>query len=878
MRARMRTLRLYFYCTALAGLLFGIADAITLALGGATADGLMAQGFVFLALATGLRHQEAGHVPLRASFALLGLAGLLPALAGYAPIGAAFCVFLFLPLRATGARLSAAMREVPAGASMLVLGAFCAWMLLQANAPGLPGFLFLWVAAGLLQRMVVPSPAKETQPSPAPSIPEVVPNLLLGAGVGLAFLHLSPFAAMFDHGAQPQDWSRALALGVAFFATWFTLGSGFAETKLRLPILTLLGVGTGLSLGTFSRYAAHLASPEGYMFWVKHPRVLKAFQPDAPALPEEHAAYVPLFALAMFAIPAALAALLLRTSMRRDGLGVGPLSLAPLCGGLGVALLGTSLLPETVRMEALPMAGAIFLLAGGLAATGKRVLQLPGLIVAGLVVLLVLPNPQHPIMRYSLVDAFIWHNVLPTEEQAWDGKAVTIQQEDLYSFPRLLTVESPDGTSDLDNTLLFDKRNRLAALETSLDGRRAEALLAFALAGAPEQVCWVGAPQVEVVRTLLQEGAQGMTFATDPPAVARLGLAKLTLPKESPLQPGQGLDFHRSLAHCDGPFGLILFDGAAMWDGRHNLLRNESLRQAALRLEADGTCAFLLSPDQVVPGMLPQWFADFSSVFPQSRVLLLPDGLSRMRIAFLGRKGEADTPWPMPSSAMQVELQRFGLPLQSEEDLASLTVDLKPSTGGSHWMFRGPFRPADAALAPTLVHTIDGLRSVDRSAAVLKDLLAHEVEGGTSLLAFYAAQFEAQEYSVHDTYADQNPYAIETSEAALEHLMRTTLAAPRSVSLERLWGDVGVNLVESREIQWLDTYYGRLFHELGWSSPQIRLGLAHAAMEMLDYELALEHLDRILEEAPNFLPAKELKRLAEAEEQVPRDEHAGHNH
>ena len=876
MPGRMRTLRLFLYCTALTGLLFGVTEAIALALGGATADALMAQGFVLVALASGLRYQGAGHVPLRASFLLLGLAGLMPALAGFAPLGAAFSAFLFLPLRAAGARLSAALGSVPAGGSMLVLGGFCSWLLLTANAPGLPGFLFLWVIAGILQRYVVPAPAEEKQ-SPAPAWTEILPTLLIGAGLGLSILHLSSYASLFDAGGALQDWSRGFALGLVFFAIWFTFGSGFAETRLRVGTASLTALLGGLTIGLFGRYAAFLASPEALYYWIKHPDLRERFFPQEAALPEEHALFVPLLTVALFAIPAGLTALLGRNLLRRDGLGIGPMSLAPLAGGFGIAFLGTSLLPASLRMTAVPLLAAIFLCAGGLAVTRLRFLQIPGIALSVVVVLVILPTPERPPIRHSLVDSAVWQNVGPTDDQVWEGGAA-LQQEDLFSLTRLLSREAIDPADGVGRPLLFDNRNRLSARKASFDRRRAEALLVYGLAAQPEDLCWVGVPQPEVVHSLLRHGARKLTFASDPAGVARMALSEFTLDPSPPVRAGTQLEFQRSLAHCDGPYGMILFDGQAMWESRHNLFRAELLRQASLRLKADGTCAFLLSPEQVMPGMLAQWHAEFQSVFPQTTMLLLPDGLEQVRIAFLGRKGDADAAWPIPPASMQTDLAGFGLPVTDADDLASLTLRLRPDAGGHHWLFRGPFRPAHAALAPTIDHTIDRNRKVERAAEVLTDLLPQEAEDGNSLLAFYAAQFGAQEFSVHDTYIDNNPYAIESSAEALDHLMRTTLAFPDSQMLQRTWAEIGVNLVESREIQWLDTYYGRLFHELGWETPEIRLGLAHAAMEMLDFEMALEHLDAILAQYPNFLPAKELKRLAEAEEQVPRDEHAGHNH
>jgi len=160
----------------------------------------------------------------------------------------------------------------------------------------------------------------------------------------------------------------------------------------------------------------------------------------------------------------------------------------------------------------------------------------------------------------------------------------------------------------------------------------------------------------------------------------------------------------------------------------------------------------------------------------------------------------------------------------------------------------------------------------------LGELAAVEANGSSSLVDFYAAQLSAQEYSVHDTFLDRNPYAIETSEEALAKLLETARAYPDSASIRNVWQTLGVILVEQREIAWMDQYFTVLHEELGWSQPEILLVLAHVAIESLDFELAGEYVGEILTNAPNFNPAIELKKLVEAEETVPHDAHAGHNH
>jgi hypothetical protein len=730
-----------------------------------------------------------------------------------------------------------------------------------------------WAIAGILQRQVLPA-MDSKEPSPAPDPMVVFPALLASAGMVLLFLFFSPYLDVLDSGALQQDIRRTIALGIVFFSCWFTLGSGFAETKLRPFIAAGSSCALALLIPTFTAWVQHLSSRDGFGRWFKDPGWSWVPEIKAPIIPEEHLIYSPIAAWVAFAVPCAILAILLRNLIRSDHPGPGPNALSPILGGGGVALLACGMLASGPLLPYLGTLATLLLLAAGLQVWWQSSTQ-PIVRWSGIGLVLVLSafflRPTgRPLLGHPVVDALVWSPATATEGQNWQAGAV-LQDQGYFSLPRYLKRTTPQLGASRSSRILFDGRNNLGVPDAVVDTRRAEILLANTLASAPQKICWVGVPDVGMASTLLEDPEVELSLACDPPALARMALVDF---------PERDFTFRRSLANSDGPFDMILMHSAAMWEPRHSLLRSESLRQASLRLGKDGVCIFLAGPEDFVPGLLPQWIAEFQSTFAQTSVFLLPDGMRHARFLIAGRRASKDSPaWPLPQEEAALELERLGLPLFDADDLASLEIRFQdPLSPGHPWAFRGPFRPADAALAGTAFRLIAETSVAQRSAAVCDELLAFEAPGHASLLGFYAAQFDAQEYSVHDTYFDGNPFAIETSAQALDRLLLTAIEFPDGAPIHRTWAEVGVTLVESREVAWIDDYFTRLREDLGWEDPEVRLALAHAAIEMLDFEAASSHLDAILSQHPNFLPAKELKALAEQELQVPRDTHAGHNH
>ena len=878
----MRTLRLFLFFFAVVGLLLGIADSVTLLLGGATRDALLASGFTLLALGLGAVFRGAGHVPLRASFLLLGLGGALPLLAGFAPVSTAFAVFLFLPIRALGAQLTSAIESHKAGASLFALAATLSLLIFSHTGFGMPGFLAIWLVAGVLQRLTIaatPVFSKAATPpsEPRPPLRHLLPNLMAGCGLTLLVLFLLPYTAILDSGAVDQDQRRWLTIGVCFFAGWFTFGATLASvgTKVRVVSATLGALVLAVMLAPLTAWLAKLATPEGFGYWMSHPRLLAWSHADGPILAEENTYYVPWITLLSFGALAFVAALFLRTLLRSERTSAS--SIAPLLAGSGATLLLCGLASSSLLLPRVGTLAAIILFLTALtlwlcyAEAGKQ--RWIGIAVCVVAAAVGVRAIERPAIGFPLRDSYLWQQQLAGPSSDWP-LGTELRSVGWLSTPRRFTRAAAEQLQQEDLSFIFDGRTNLTSPPEQATALVSEALFAAALTPNPQRILMVGSPDAATVEVLRNVLAPQFTFACDPPQLVPLTLDGLGIATQSTIQ--------RSLATTDGPFDLIFMRSSGMWEARRSVLRVEALRQAALRLEPGGVCMFACAPEQLMPGMLLPWIREYQRVFDKVSVFVLPDGMNHARVLIAGSDGSATVAgqWPLVQAGpLTSALERLALPLTSSDDLLALEVQLQePLDSGSYWMFRGPMRPTEFLLAPTAYRLIDELKSVKRAASVLTELAAVGLPETFSLADFFAAQLSAQQYSVHDTYLQRNPFAIESSQAALDALLTTTRAHPSSESLVQVWQTLGVILVEQREIAWMEEYFSILREELGWAQPAILLVLAHAAMESLDFELAGKIVDEILTSAPNFNPALELKKFVDAKEAIPHNAHAGHNH
>ena len=365
--------------------------------------------------------------------------------------------------------------------------------------------------------------------------------------------------------------------------------------------------------------------------------------------------------------------------------------------------------------------------------------------------------------------------------------------------------------------------------------------------GEPKRATVIGSPWQPAFEVLRHIGFDELTAVCDPPELARMEF--LGTADENAVR------IRRTAALAPGSQDLILIRDPLMWDSAHHPLRQELLLQCRRRLATAGVLAFSCSPEQFEVRMFPQWVDEFRRMFDVVEVWLLPDGLDGMRLVVTGRS------------------TRGGV-----QDQEILGIELKDLPAGLPFLYRAPLRRSLPALADTDYKVVDAHRSIRRAAAVLEELHDQEQGERLSLLGFYALQMQAQVYSIHDSYLVESPYSVEISEEALNELLRLSRSQPDSAVLREMWAEVGRGLIEQQDIGTANRYFTILLDELDWREPEVLLTLAHAALEMLEDELALERLEAALELRPGWRPAEELHRIVVAGEGPQRELHAGHDH
>jgi|GEM_PF-3256160 hypothetical protein len=309
------------------------------------------------------------------------------------------------------------------------------------------------------------------------------------------------------------------------------------------------------------------------------------------------------------------------------------------------------------------------------------------------------------------------------------------------------------------------------------------------------------------------------------------------------------------LINSAGNHSLIKLYASAQYNSRRSLLRHELFRQASMRLNENGLCVLRIASDELAPNVAPQIAQSFNDIFADSKVFIFSDTLEIPYLIFVGSNQ----------------------PIAINDNARSIEITLAAHTNVDTWLLQGPWRPVDVLMANNRPLLNPKVSLYHRAGTVLSELASHQAQGSHSLLGFYAAHLQAQEYSVHDTYLQDNPLATETTSDALEKLLAVTKSHPNSDYLHQLWRNVGLVLVESREITWISTYFGSL-RQLGWEDDFVLLSLAHAALESLNFEAASTLCVTILERYPQHIAASAVLELARNEQQVPRDGHMGHDH
>ncbi len=864
----LRAFLSFVLLTALVLVLDGVVACFTEALGGGTKMRLLAALLTFLPLGLGAIHRGAGHVPTRARFLLLGFVGALPLMSGLAPVTGLLILAFLLPLRALGAQLHALLAAQRYTMGMGLVAMLGAYALSTAFPMGLPLYLAAWALAAALMRYLLTTeqpPAQPTDPSGA------LQAFLLGLGLTCLFFFFRPYFAVLDSGATRTDLSRWLGFALILGFSWATFGTGFGESKLRLHALAVASLAMALTLPWWSHMVEAFFQPQAYTKVLASPMLRDWVNSPNPLLWEDHWAYGAVTAIAAFGLPTALATVAFRCLNW-------PKALAPFLLGISAALISALL----VGWATLPILGTIaagFLFATALSSAGlghhrpaRASVQVAVVLVLGG---LFLREVSRPVPGFPLQDNFAWS--VATEDGS-EGP-VHLQEATYTALPRWIERESGEVMGR--RLFLADGRNMLQGTLQQQEGRLRAAVFAATL--GPEQlesIALVGSPAPATTQMLARLSGARMSVASDPPELGAMAF-RLSQQDDADRAIDQP-EFVSSLTTADGPFDLIMLQGDAWWESRHSVLRSNLLRQAQLRLSDDGVCVFVCRPEQLEAGVLPAWLAAFAHVFPDMRLWLVPDSVQSMHLVVAGTLGDEDLEWPRQgelSPALEQACSQLMLPLGTHADRQALEVPLNLDAlpKGRSYLFRAPWHPVDGRLANTAFHPESRDKEVRRAARVLEELMSLQTADAPSVLSYYAAEIAGQEFSVHDTYLTANPYAIEIDEAALEALLTLAKAHPEAASVVQLWQWVAVSLVELREVMWLETYMSEL-QALGWGMPFLKLARAHAAMEMLDFEGAVALIDEVLAVEPGHEAALQMRPYAAAQEQIPRDEHAGHDH
>lgn len=844
---------------AVAALLAGLADGWALALGGGSGSGALALGALLLATGWGACHRGSARPPARASYLWLAIGGCaMPMLSAWAPWAGLAGALYVLPLRVLGARCSSFLEASDRPAAHfggLAFGALLGAAWSHAAGLGFGGFVLVAVLAGLLTAGApAENTAAETDDTPPWSrAAQRAAGLGFGAGAVWAWALLAPALRAHDASDAGADLRAALTLAAIALIAWFTLGAFLAEHRSGPVLLALAAAATGAVLPLTVSTWLGWSDPSAFDALLRLPALRSLFGSGAPRLPEEHFAYVPLLIVLGCGLPLLLGVAALRGWLGRTP--SGPYRLAPLLLGAGFAL-GASALPvfggdggpRLAGTLAVPALAAVAAIAALICAPGSFALR--GLLAAAAAAAAIffarsVPDPRP---AFPMQDARDW-----SVSAARDG--ARLQADARGATWRVVGTDAMDGAR-----LEFLARGRNLLTPELDDGGVWTREFDVALAHAPgaKRLLLVGAPHPATLRAAARAGVAQAVVAGD-------GAALRLLRARDPDGYGLEVGGAESVARARGEYDLILLRSQALWDEDLPLLRAGVVAQAARRLAPGGFCCFALGPEQLPDGALPGVLASWREIFPRVALYVVPDGLRGARL-LIAAAAHLEGEWP-PELA---PLRTGGRELELIAGHAARAA-LAP-----------PLPRIRASLAATRWRLVDELAPQRRAARLFEGLVAAlegEPEGpAPSLLRAYAAQYAAQEYSVHDTYLEPGPEATEVDRGALEELGRLARAHPDSAWVQALWDDAARTLAWKREIGLIEEFARPLREQLGWRTPGLTLALARAAAEMLDEEEALALIAEVLAARPDDPEALALMRAVNGEEPLAPDAHAGHGH
>jgi hypothetical protein len=779
----MRHFHSFLYFIGAGALIAGIIDCVSISLGGSEGNHLFAIGFTLLSVGSGLRYSSSGFTPPRASFMLLGLAGVLPLLSGMAPLSALFATLLYLPLRALGANLSHALGLHSFNLSLLIIGTLLGANVVPGIAVGIPGFISVWAVTGILQRYLLINKVDNSNDTASRQVSTLLAPFAAGVAIALMLLLLLPYATVFDFATTADNTIRGNTILFIFALSWLTLAAGLAETfnkttfRISSALLAFMAI---YSLG----FIEDLSGADIYSRVMQNSKILWLSNSSDPILPEGNPIYIPVVTTFSFAIPVALLAIILRCmSATRQKLS------ATVCG-IAAAFIIIAIAPRDIALDGrlgltIGSFAAALLLSFNkinrskkMAATAVAISIFGGLNLA--------EQCAQPTIQLLAKGNYDWY--------AEEGSSTA----QLTHIDRLL--------SNSGKQYYFDGRSPITPLE---DNHR--------------------------------------SFAE-----SDLFIESFVADNHNPIS----VERPEELINSSGDHSLIKLYATAQYNSRRSLLRHELFRQASVRLSKDGICVLRIASDDLSTGVAPQIAQSFRDIYADTKFFVFSESLTVPYLIFVG------------SNSAMGDLQYA----------AASEFILKENTNIDSWLLHGPWRPVNYLLGDRTKPVLNPKVSRQhRAARVLNELQQFQQTDAESLLEFFAQHLQAQSYSVHDTYLDDNPLATETTDSALASLLAITARHPNSLHLKALWTAVSVSLIELREVSWLETYFNQL-QQLGWNDDFVLISLTHAALETLDFELATTLCLSILERSPQHSAALALLELARSERQVPRDGHVGHNH
>ncbi|NQU49341.1 MAG: hypothetical protein HQ519_11890 [Planctomycetes bacterium] len=863
-----RSLRFSGYIFALTTVVAALVDSGAMALGGSDAHYALVGGLVVLALGIGLmRPGPCGHLHLLSASSVGLAAWILPSCPRWLAIP--ILLGMTLPLTIVARRLGQVLTPTSCAGRRTMLVAFCLGLMLVNFGTG--PWLFLLMLIGILLPPPVGSadPATDFEPPTNLQQVSVVMVALLGAAMMIA---LHPYLTLFDDGSVLQDTRRAVSLVGVFAFGWWLLGTSIGDYKLlRFPGAALLCGVVAFAISTSAVSVGKLSEAKVFAGLISWGPLLKLLGRTEP-LTENHWVWVPLFTLALGALPMFAWAAAMRATLgaRKQGVPTSmALGLALIGFGLGYLLLG-GMDHRFAGQASLNTAFSIALVAALACASAANLrLGIPALIIAIGIPFMQSGAPTVPTTGHPFRDWFEYRIAINNSEQSG-------QKTGRGSVARVL--DRGGAASVFGTFFLADGRNVITPTPEMDRLWSAEVLFPLVLKGKADRVLMVGTPHGPSMRALKNVSSQSVHWAVDPPELAEVawGYQPSWLQLEL-----NGLT--ATAAEADGEFDYIFVRENAMWEQRRaRSFRPAALRHAARKLAPGGMLALALDPSRTLPGMVSrigEALAD--AVGAETHYWIIPHGVRVPGLILTAQKPDGEgrqdaQSWVEHPGAAKVleEMDYMGYPMKPGVDLKVL--EFKPRVDESkHFnnLLAGPLPNMHLALASTAHFAKEGMLPFHRAGRVLAGL------GAEGALPWVMATHEnAQIFDLPDNQLVADEKKADFDFATYKGLLKLARLHPDSLLLQRTCEVFAWSAVANREVEWLMDFVPKLVDDLGWRTSTLLWAYASALHEMLDSDGAEKLIEEALEADPNFEFALDLQKVIHGDESQfeSRSEHEGH--